>query len=78
MAAFHPFADLSVAYQAFGFINSREKILKITKPKLNPIAEFRSSQISVLHIAPPCEAAFAQSVNRTKTFHVKQFCPIGP
>jgi hypothetical protein len=33
MAAFHPFADLSVAYQAFGFIHSREKILKNHKAK---------------------------------------------
>ena len=76
MAAFHPFADLSVAYQAFGFIHSREKILKITIPKLNPISELRSPQIASPYFAPPCEGAFARSVNRTKTFHVKHFCPI--
>jgi hypothetical protein len=26
--------------------------------------------------APPCEGLFAQTVNRTKMFHVKHFCPI--
>jgi hypothetical protein len=37
---------------------------------------FCLTQIPALHVTPPCESMFAQSVKRTKTFHVKQFCPI--
>ena len=35
-------------------------------------------QILVPHSAPPCACAFARSVNRTKTFHVKHFGPVCP
>ena len=51
---------------------------KITGPKPNLIAEFRSPRIPAPHVTPPCESIFAQTANRTKTFHVKHFCPIGP
>src|SRR5271169_5051443 len=33
-------------------------------------------KIPVSYRAPPCQNTFAQTVNRTKTFHVKHFCPI--
>jgi hypothetical protein len=36
----------------------------------------RTAQIPVPHFALSCENMFAQSINRTETFHVKQFCPI--
>jgi len=45
--------------------------------KHKPIANVRLRQIPDSHIAAPRKSAFAQSVNRTKMFHVKQFCPIG-
>jgi len=63
---------------AIGFRFNQERFLKITKPKPNPNAGFCLPQIPALHIALLYEGAFAQSVNRTKTFHVKHFCPIGP
>jgi hypothetical protein len=51
---------------------------KITGQKLNLIAGFFSPQIPSPHVAPPCDSTFAQTANRTETFHVKHFCPIGP
>ena len=45
------------------------------KPK--SIAIFCSRQIPVSYLATPHKSAFVQTVNHTKTFHVKQFCPIG-
>ncbi len=51
---------------------------KRTAKKLNPIATFRLLQIPALYPAPPCESAFAQTVNRTKMFHVKHFGTIRP
>jgi hypothetical protein len=68
----------------FGFFLSRmrARILNQSQRKKHrlkhkPIANFRLRQIPDSHLAAPCKSAFAQTVNRTKTFHVKHFCPIG-
>ncbi|MGO9723008.1 MAG: hypothetical protein ACLPOA_21065, partial [Methylocella sp.] len=52
--------------------------LKIARAKHKPIENFRLRQIPNSDLAEPCKSAFAQTANRIKTFHVKQFCPIGP
>jgi hypothetical protein len=49
------------------------KFQKITWLKLNIIAVFRWLQLPAPYFAPPCESIFAETVNRTKMFHVKQF-----
>jgi hypothetical protein len=60
-----------------GFIRAARAEKKHTeKHKLN--ATFRLRQIPDSHLAAPRKSVYAQSVNRTKMFHVKQFCPIGP
>src|SRR5208283_3552174 len=45
---------------------------------LNLISNVRLRQIPDSYQSPRNKCALAQIVNRTKTFHVKQFCPIGP
>ncbi len=50
---------------------------KNIRKNIIPIADFRLRQTPDSHLAAPCKSAFAQSVNRTKVFHVKRFCPIG-
>jgi hypothetical protein len=45
------------------------------KINLNPL--FRLRQIPASYHPPRSESAIAQTVNRTKMFHVKHFCPIG-
>jgi hypothetical protein len=49
------------------------RLKKHTGEKINAIAIFRLIQIPASHLAAPCESAFAQTVNRTKMFHVKHF-----
>jgi hypothetical protein len=63
-------------------MNSRLKQLECHKekkdlPKLYVIALVRLRKILASYQAPPCKSAFAQTVNRTKMFHVKHLCPIG-
>ena len=59
-------------------MNALKRKSKNKKAKLNTNLEFCSIKILAPYFAPPCESHFAQTVNRTKTFHVKHFCPIGP
>ncbi len=48
-----------------------------TRPKLNPNPLVHLRKIPAAYRAPPCKSAFAQSINRTKMFHVKHFCKAG-
>ncbi len=59
------------------FRGRKEIFKKNAKPKHNPIAIFRLRQIPTSYLAPPCARAIAQTVNRTKMFHVKLFGTIG-
>jgi hypothetical protein len=51
--------------------------LKTAGPKHKPITIFHLRQIPDSHFAASRKSALAQTVNRTKMFHVKHFCPIG-
>jgi hypothetical protein len=57
---------------------TRKTFFKNRRPKHKPIANFRLRQIPNSDLAETCKSAFALTANRTKTFHVKHFCPIGP
>ena len=45
---------------------------------MNFIANFRLPQILASYYLPRNKSAVAQTAHRTKTFHVKHFCPIEP
>src|SRR5208283_2210012 len=62
----HPYAQNSKKPRGITIISSNSSpYFEMRLPCLEP------------YFAPPCGSHFAQTVNRTKTFHVKHFCPIG-
>ena len=52
--------------------------VKQVQAKPSRLCSNRSKDFAQKTIFAPCEAMILSTVNRTKMFHVKHFCPIGP
>jgi hypothetical protein len=67
-----PAESLAIS-KAWGYASPERKFQKITGPRLDTIAGFRSLQIPAPYFAPTLRSIFGPIFNRTKMFDVKHF-----
>ena len=71
-------AKQTTLHLLFNFPFLKNQLFKKTRPKRNPTTHVSLRKIPVSDRTASCGDTFAQSVNRTKMFHVKHFGKVGP